>query len=189
MPTEPDASSPAVSVKTSTTPAAGTRAPASAPGLSSRDEYWMRHALRLADAAAVAGEVPVGAVLVGADQALIAEGHNRPIAHHDPTAHAEIDCLRRAGKRVQNYRIPGSTLYVTLEPCVMCAGAIIHARVARVVYGAFDPKAGAAGSHSDVLIRSRLNHQPQVDGGVLGDECGAALRAFFRARRARAGRV
>lgn len=150
------------------------------------DRYWMARALALAKQAAAAGEVPVGALLVSADGVLIAEGNNRPIAEHDPTAHAEIDCLRRAGRELANYRFPGATLYVTLEPCVMCAGAIIHARVARVVYGAFDPKAGAAGSHSDVLIRSRLNHQPLVDGGVMQEECSQLLREFFKVRRRRA---
>lgn len=148
-----------------------------------RDIYWMNRALQLAAAAELEGEVPVGALLVDQQNQLIAEGHNRPIAQHDPTAHAEIDCLRRAGKVLANYRFPGSTLYVTLEPCVMCAGAIIHARVGRVVFGAYDPKAGAAGSHSDVLIRSRLNHQPLVSGGVLEDVCSEQLRNFFRRRR------
>ncbi len=143
----------------------------------------MRRALELAAGAEEAGEVPVGALLVDAQGNLIAEGHNRPITRHDPTAHAEIDCLRRAGEALTNYRFPNTTLYVTLEPCVMCAGAIIHARVQRVVYGAYDPKAGAAGSHSDVLVRSGLNHQPLVDGGVLQEECSDMLRTFFRKRR------
>jgi len=143
----------------------------------------MRRALELASTAEREGEVPVGALLVDAQGELVAEGHNRPITRHDPTAHAEIDCLRRAGRALSNYRFPGSTLYVTLEPCVMCAGAIIHARVGRVVYGAYDPKAGAAGSHSDVLLRSGLNHQPVVDGGVMAEECSALLKAFFRRRR------
>ncbi len=143
----------------------------------------MRRALELAAEAQNEGEVPVGALLVNSSGELIAEGHNRPIGEHDATAHAEIDCLRRAGKTLENYRFPGSTLYVTLEPCVMCAGAIIHARVGRVVYGAYDPKAGAAGSHSDVLLHSRLNHQPVVDGGVLQEECAEILKSFFRRRR------
>ncbi len=143
----------------------------------------MRRALELAAEAQAEGEVPVGALLVDSSGELIAEGHNRPIGQHDATAHAEIDCLRRAGKALENYRFPGSTLYVTLEPCVMCAGAIIHARVGRVVYGAYDPKAGAAGSHSDVLLHSRLNHQPVVDGGVLQEECAEILKSFFRRRR------
>lgn len=143
----------------------------------------MRRALELAAEAEDAGEVPVGALLVDAQGNLVAEGHNRPITQHDPTAHAEIDCLRRAGVALANYRFPDTTLYVTLEPCVMCAGAIIHARVGRVVYGAYDPKAGAAGSHSDVLVRSGLNHQPLVDGGVLQEDCSELLRLFFRKRR------
>ena len=143
----------------------------------------MRQALALAAEAEAAGEVPVGALLVDAQGQLIAEGHNRPIGNHDPTAHAEIDCLRRAGQVLQNYRLPDTTLYVTLEPCAMCAGAILHARVARVVFGAFDPKAGAAGSHSDVLVQPRLNHRPELRSGVLEAECGERLRAFFRKRR------
>ncbi len=143
----------------------------------------MQKALLLALAAEEAGEVPVGALLVDSTGKLIAEGHNRPITGHDPTAHAEIDCLRRAGQVLANYRFPGTTLYVTLEPCVMCAGAIIHARVGRVVYGAYDPKAGAAGSHSDVLLRAGLNHQPVVDGGVMAEKCAQVLKAFFRRRR------
>lgn len=143
----------------------------------------MRAALQLANEAEKHGEVPVGALLVDEENRLIAEGHNRPISHHDPTAHAEIDCLRRAGAVQENYRLPRTTLYVTLEPCVMCAGAIIHARVARVVFGAYDPKAGAAGSHSDVLVRSRLNHQPLVSGGVLEVECSQQLKQFFQSRR------
>lgn len=143
----------------------------------------MQRALELASEAEQAGEVPVGALLLDTQGVLLAEGHNRPIARHDPTAHAEIDCLRRAGERLQNYRLTGTTLYVTLEPCVMCAGAILHARVARVVFGAYDPKAGAAGSHNDFLIRPGLNHQPRVDGGVLQEQCAQQLKAFFRRRR------
>ena len=128
------------------------------------------------------GEVPVGALIVR-DNELLSEGWNQPIASHDPSAHAEIQALRTAAKAAQNYRLPDSTLYVTLEPCAMCAGAIIHARVARVVFGAFDPKTGAAGSQLDVLNTDKLNHQVAITGGVLADECGALLRNFFAAKR------
>jgi tRNA(adenine34) deaminase len=147
------------------------------------DAYWMRHALRLAERAAEEGEVPVGAVLIR-DGEIIGEGWNRPILAHDASAHAEIQALRAAGQRVGNYRLPGTTLYVTLEPCVMCAGAIIHARVTQVVYGAPDPKAGACGSVFDLLPSDqRFNHRTDCSGGILVDECGELLRAFFRARR------
>jgi tRNA(adenine34) deaminase len=114
---------------------------------------------------------------------VLGRGYNHPIAAHDPTAHAEIQALREAAQRVGNYRLPGATLYVTLEPCVMCAGAIMHARVARVVFGAPDPKTGACGSVVDLLSESRLNHHAQVRGGILGDACGALLREFFALRR------
>ncbi|MES0874526.1 tRNA adenosine(34) deaminase TadA [Sinimarinibacterium thermocellulolyticum] len=147
-----------------------------------RDEVWMRHALLLAHRAQAAGEVPVGAVLVR-DERVLGEGWNRPIGTHDPSAHAEIVALRAAGERVGNYRLTGATLYVTLEPCVMCAGAIVHARIARLVYGADDPKAGAVHSVYDVIAAPRLNHRVRWQGGVLGTECGERLRAFFRARR------
>ncbi len=148
-----------------------------------RDEHWLRQAIALAERAAAEGEVPVGAVLVR-DDAVIGEGWNRPIGEHDASAHAEIRALRDAGHRVDNYRLPNSTLYVTLEPCVMCAGAIIHARVARVVYGATDPKAGACGSVFDLLPSdSRFNHRTHCTGGVLAEPCGTLLREFFRARR------
>ena len=151
------------------------------------DHHWMGLALALAARAAGEGEVPVGAVLVRAG-ALIGEGWNRPIGAADPTAHAEIQALRDAAARLGNYRLPGSTLYVTLEPCVMCAGAIIHARVERVVYGAPDPKAGACGSVFDLLpADGRFNHRTACTGGVLADACGETLRAFFRARRRDAG--
>lgn len=151
------------------------------------DEHWMRHALALAGRAAAAGEVPVGAVLVGNGEA-IGEGWNRPIAEHDASAHAEISALRDAGRRVGNYRLTGTTLYVTLEPCVMCAGAIVHARVARVVYGATDPKAGACGSVFDLLPSDgRFNHRTECVGGVLGPACAELLRGFFRARRKAGG--
>lgn len=147
------------------------------------DLRWMRHALALAQRAADEGEVPVGAVLVQ-DNAIVGEGWNRPIGSHDASAHAEIQALRDAGRRVGNYRLPGTRLYVTLEPCVMCAGAIIHARVGGVIYGAPDPKAGACGSVFDLLPSdARFNHRTECQGGILADDCGETLRAFFRARR------
>ncbi|MEI2779969.1 MAG: tRNA adenosine(34) deaminase TadA [Candidatus Competibacter sp.] len=149
-----------------------------------RDHRWMRQALALAELAAAAGEVPVGAVLVRGDEA-IGEGWNRPIGARDPTAHAEVVALRMAAARTGNYRLVDSTLYVTLEPCPMCAGAIVHARVARVVFGAADPRTGAAGSVFDLLQAEALNHRAEVRGEVLAEECGALLRAFFRARRAK----
>lgn len=143
----------------------------------------MTQALTLAQHGAEAGEVPVGAVLVLNGEA-IGEGWNRPIGASDPTAHAEIEALRVAARRLGNYRLPGSTLYVTLEPCVMCAGAIVHARVERVIYGALDPKAGACGSVFDLLPSDgRFNHRTDCRGGVLAEDCGELLRAFFRARR------
>ncbi len=146
------------------------------------DARWMRRALQLAGEAAAAGEVPVGAVLVR-DGDILAEGRNGPIGLNDPTAHAEMMALREAGRRLGNYRLVGTTLYVTLEPCAMCAGAMIHARVERLVYGAADPKTGAAGSVFDLTDVSALNHRIDVTGGVLEDECGRLLREFFRARR------
>lgn len=146
----------------------------------------MRHALKLARRAQDLGEVPVGAVIVGAahgrDEA-VAEGWNQPIAAHDPSAHAEMVAMRASAAALKNYRLTGLTLYVTLEPCVMCAGAIIHARIARVVFGASDPKAGAVNSVYDVIANPKLNHKPDWTGGVLADECGAILHEFFRARR------
>jgi tRNA(adenine34) deaminase len=146
------------------------------------DERWLRYALQLASRAEAAGEVPVGAVLVRQGE-ILGEGWNQTITLNDPTAHAEILALRQAGAREGNYRLPGAALYVTLEPCVMCAGAIIHARVATVVYGARDPKTGAAGSVFDTLLDARHNHNPNVNGPCLPDECGAILQQFFRARR------
>ena len=144
---------------------------------------WMIRALALARQAAETGEVPVGAVLVRDGEA-IGEGWNRPITASDPTAHAEIEALRAAARRLGNYRLPGSTLYVTLEPCVMCAGAIVHARVERVIYGASDPKAGACGSVFDLLPSDgRFNHRADCRGGILAADCGELLRDFFRARR------
>jgi tRNA(adenine34) deaminase len=150
--------------------------------LSLLDEDLMRVALSLAREAGAAGEVPVGAIMV-LDGEIIGRGFNQPILRHDPTAHAEIMALRDAAHRAGNYRLPGSTLYVTLEPCVMCTGAIMHARVARVVYGARDPKTGAAGSVVDLYGESRLNHHADIEGGVLAEECGALLSSFFAARR------
>ena len=146
------------------------------------DTAMMSRALGLARQAEQAGEVPIGAVIVMDDE-IIAEGWNRPIAAHDPTAHAEINALRAAAERLGNYRLPGAALYVTLEPCAMCAGAIIHARLARVVYGAADARAGAAGSVFDVLGTVRLNHQVAVRGGVLEQQCAAILQEFFRRKR------
>jgi len=149
------------------------------------DEAFMTRALELARRAEADGEVPVGAVVV-LDGRIVGEGWNRPIAEHDPTAHAEIQALRDAGRRCANYRLPGSTLYVTLEPCAMCAGAVVHARVDRVVYGAADPKSGAAGSVFDLLpSESRFNHHTRVEGGVLAEDCAELLRNFFRQRRGR----
>jgi len=146
------------------------------------DQEWMRRALQLAQQAARQNEIPVGAVLVRANDCL-AEGWNQPITHSDPTAHAEIMVLRQAAQQLGNYRLPQTTLYVTLEPCVMCAGAIIQARVDRVVFGAYDPKGGAAGSRFEVLRDTRHNHLVECVGGVLAEECGESLKNFFRARR------
>ncbi|MCC7120951.1 MAG: tRNA adenosine(34) deaminase TadA [Gammaproteobacteria bacterium] len=146
------------------------------------DEHYLERALALAEAAARMGEVPVGALVVR-DGEVLGEGWNRPIASRDPTAHAEIVALRAAAARVGNYRLTGATLYVTLEPCAMCSGALIHARVARVVFGARDPKTGAAGSQLDVLNTTRLNHLVEIRGEVLADAAAAQLQAFFKARR------
>ena len=146
------------------------------------DIDFMRLALEQADAAKAHGEVPVGAVLVR-DGKVIATGANRPIAAHDPTAHAEIEALRAGGKALSSYRLTDTTLYVTLEPCTMCAAAIVHARVKRLVFGAWDPRAGAAGSIVDVFALQGLNHRVDVFGGVLMEECGQRLKAFFEGRR------
>lgn len=148
----------------------------------SSDNRFMQRAIELARRAEAEGEVPVGAVLL-LDGAILAEGWNRPIAARDPTAHAEIVALRAGAARLNNYRLLNTTLYVTLEPCAMCAGAIVHARVGRVVYGAADPQAGAAGSVYNLLQSETLNHRVVVERGVLADVCGEQLRVFFRARR------
>jgi tRNA(adenine34) deaminase len=151
----------------------------------SLDITFMRRALELARAAELAGEVPVGAVIVR-DGSIIGEGSNRPIGTHDPTAHAEMIALRAAATCSDSYRLLRTTLYVTLEPCAMCAGAMVHARVQRLVYAATDPRAGAAGSVFDVVQNPALNHQLEVTSGVLGEECGSLLRNFFVARRRQA---
>lgn len=148
------------------------------------DELWMAEALALAFEAGAADEVPVGAVVV-LDGQIIGRGFNQPISRHDPTAHAEIMALRDAATRLGNYRLPGATLYVTLEPCAMCAGAIMHARIARVVFGARDPKTGVAGSVLDLFGEARLNHHAEIAGGVRAEECGQLLSSFFAARRRR----
>lgn len=146
------------------------------------DERWMREALEQAGRAAQEGEVPVGAVVVR-DGVAIGRGRNRPIATADPTAHAEIESLRDAARTIGNYRLTGCTLYATVEPCAMCAGAVLHARIARVVYGAPDPKFGAAGSVIDLFAEPRLNHHCTIEGGLLAEASADLLRAFFRERR------
>jgi tRNA(adenine34) deaminase len=147
------------------------------------DAAYMSRALELAQHAEAAGEVPVGAVLV-VDGVVVGEGWNRPIGSSDPTSHAEIEALRAGARQLGNYRLDGSTLYVTMEPCPMCAGAMIHARLGRLVYGTPDLRAGAAGTVIDVLGGPAANHRVQVTGGILADECRQLLQAFFRARRA-----
>lgn len=146
------------------------------------DETWMRRALALARRARDAGEVPVGALLV-VDGKVAGEGWNRPIAAADATSHAETEAIRAACRELRNYRLAGATLYVTLEPCAMCIGAIFHARIARVVFGAPDPKTGAAGSVINLFAEPKLNHHASVEGGLLADECAALLREFFAAKR------
>ena len=146
------------------------------------DAGYMGVALELARGAATLDEVPVGAVVV-LDGEIVGRGFNQPIGRHDPTAHAEVMALRDAAARIGNYRLPGCTLYVTLEPCAMCIGAIFHARIGRVVFGARDPKTGAAGSVIDLFAEERLNHHAEIAGGVRAEECGALLSAFFAARR------
>jgi tRNA(adenine34) deaminase len=149
-----------------------------------QDERWMARAMALAEQARALGEVPVGAVVVWQGR-IVGEGFNQPIGGHDPTAHAEIRALRDAASRMGNYRLPAAALYVTLEPCAMCAGAIMHARVARVVFGASDPKTGACGSVIDLFAEARLNHHAVVTGGVLAEACAAQLQSFFQERRRR----
>jgi tRNA(adenine34) deaminase len=149
---------------------------------SSVDEKWMALAIEQAKLAEQIEEVPVGAVLVQNDQ-LIASAHNQPISNNDPTAHAEIQLLRKAGKKLNNYRLPNTTLYVTLEPCTMCLGAIIHARVSRIVFGAYDPKTGVCGSCIDLSTSKCFNHQVKIQGGILADECKILLQNFFKRRR------
>jgi tRNA(adenine34) deaminase len=144
----------------------------------------MRQAFAEAEVAASVGEVPVGAVVVSNGE-ILGRGLNRPIQDSDPTAHAEIMALRAAATAVNNYRLPGTTVYVTLEPCTMCMGAMLHARVARVVFGAYDEKSGAAGSVLDLSNNRKLNHQLEVNGGILADQCGALLQNFFKSRRSK----
>ena len=146
------------------------------------DLQYMRMAIEQAQLAAQSGEVPVGVVLVLNGQ-VISKTFNKPIATHDPSAHAEMLALREAALLAHNYRLPGSTLYVTLEPCAMCSGAMLHARVDRVVYGAPDPKTGAAGSVLDLFSFKQINHQTSVEGGIMSEECGQLLRDFFKGRR------
>lgn len=146
------------------------------------DVHWMQYAHQLADKAEAAGEVPVGAVLIKENE-ILGEGWNLPINNHDPTAHAEIQAIRAAAKLSENYRLPGTTLYVTLEPCAMCAGAIIHARIQRLVYGAFDPRTGAVDSVFNLLNEKKLNHSVEVQSGVLEDVSSKRLKEFFAIRR------
>lgn len=152
------------------------------PLISQEDFYWMQQALNLADKAAEQQEVPIGAVLIYEGNC-VAQGWNQPITQQDATAHAEIVTIRQAGYYFQNYRLINTTLYVTLEPCIMCAGAIIHARIQRVVFGCYDPKTGAAGSRFDVLQDMRHNHQVACVGGVMAEQCRQQLQDFFRAKR------
>jgi tRNA(adenine34) deaminase len=150
--------------------------------MSKTHEKWMALALEQARLAQVIDEVPVGAVLVQDDQ-LIASAHNQPISNNDPTAHAEIQLLRAAGKALNNYRLPNTTLYVTLEPCTMCLGAMIHARVSRVVFGAYDQKTGVCGSCTDLSTSQCFNHSIEIEGGVLANDCKQLLQEFFKNRR------
>jgi tRNA(adenine34) deaminase len=157
-----------------------------AAGISGRasDEAFMAEALSLAREAGAMDEVPVGAVVVSNGE-IVGRGRNQSVLRHDPSAHAEVIAIRDAARRLGNYRLPGCELYVTLEPCLMCTGVILHARIARVVFGARDPKTGVAGSVLDLYAEPRLNHHTSIIGGVLGEECGRLLSAFFAARRAR----
>jgi tRNA(adenine34) deaminase len=152
------------------------------PGPDATDERWMGRALDLARQAEAAGEVPVGALLVRNGD-IVAEAHNASLSNHDPSAHAEIEVLRAAGKALGNYRLPDTTLYVTLEPCPMCAGALVNARVTRLVYGVGDPRVGSAGSVFDIVRAPEVNHRLEVTGGVLEGECREIVQTFFRARR------
>jgi tRNA(adenine34) deaminase len=146
------------------------------------DEFFMREALSMARSAECLGEVPIGAVVV-CEGVIVGRGFNSPIGENDPTAHAEIAALRDAARRLENYRLPGCEIFVTLEPCAMCAGAILHARLKRVVYGARDPKTGVHGSTIDLFANEQLNHHTEVVGGLLASECGQLLSGFFAARR------
>lgn len=145
-------------------------------------QKWMKHALMLAERSRDEGEVPVGALIVKGEE-LIAEGWNRPIETHDATAHAEIMAIREAGRMLNNYRLPDTRIYVTLEPCTMCAGAIVHARIGQLFFGTADPRTGTAGSAIDLFSQTYHNHQVDVTGGIMQKECGDILRAFFKARR------
>ncbi len=146
------------------------------------DHQFMEQAIEQAKLAALAGEVPVGAIVVR-DGKVLSRAFNKPISNHDPSAHAEMLALRDAALAEKNYRLPGTTLYVTLEPCAMCSGAMLHARVDRIVYGASDPKTGAAGSVLNIFASKQINHQTAIEGGIMGDECGQVLRDFFKERR------
>lgn len=152
------------------------------------DKYWMRHAMALSHQAKLIGEVPVGAIVV-ANNRVIGEGYNQSITQNDPSAHAEMIALRRAASAVDNYRIVDATLYVTLEPCPMCAGMMVHSRISRLVFGAFDAKTGAAGSVMNLVQHNQLNHQLIVSGGVLERECAIQLSGFFKKRRAQKRRL
>ena len=147
-----------------------------------KDEKWMKIAISEANLAKNEGEIPVGAVLIQNDK-LIAKAHNQPILNHDPTAHAEVEVLRKAGRKLKNYRLTGSTLYVTLEPCAMCLGAIIHARIERIVFGTSDPKTGVCGSKADLTSEAFFTHKVKVDGGGLEEESRVILQTFFKSKR------
>ncbi len=146
------------------------------------DSHWMELALEQAHIAVAEGEVPVGALVIK-DGQIVGRGHNRNLQQNDPTAHAEVMAMREAASKLGNHRLPGCTLYATIEPCAMCAGAMVHARLSRLVFGAFDPKAGAAGSVLEVLNHPRLNHKLEITPGVLAEECSAILKRFFAERR------
>lgn len=155
---------------------------------SKSDEYWMQYAIELAKKAQLEGEVPVGAVVI-AEGEVIGEGWNQSITNHDPSAHAEMIAIRQAGQHIENYRLVNSTLFVTLEPCPMCAGALVHSRIGRIVYGASDYKTGAAGSVMNILQNPRLNHQVEITRGVLQDSCSQLISSFFKQRRAEKKRL